>query len=290
MKMEKDAMTRKELARIALFILLISIAGCADNEQEPSPAQPPTLMKPVLVAPADAAALLPLRPSLRWHPSQGATSYEVQVAQTLSFENPVGEASSWADTSASVGPLLPGTAYFWHVRAGRQAATGDWSATWIFTTAGNWEFAPSTRFAVALYTDAATYITGDSLDIKVVAYNLHEVFGAAFQLNYPHDLLGVGRVVYNPALFTDPDSYLVVHEIEPDSNRASIGFTFLRNSGRSFSESAVLLRLRCRALAAGSANLSIETGSLMITKPNGDPIDSLGNLEMEPLSLTFGAR
>ena len=67
------------------------------------------------------------------------------------------------------------------------------------------------------------------------------VFGAAFQVNYPHGLLKIGKIIYNPSLFTDPGSYLVVHEIEPDSNRVSIGFTFLRNSGRSISESAVLM-------------------------------------------------
>ena len=283
-------MTRAGLARIALFGILISIAGCSNNETKQPPTQPPTLTKPVLVSPADAVALQPLRPSLHWRLSQGAASYEMQIARTLSFEDPDADASGLADTSTSVGPLLPGTTYFWHVRAESGGATGDWSSTWTFTTAGTWEFAPSTRFAVALYTDAATYVTGDSLDIKVVAYNLQEVFGAAFQVNYPHDLLGVGKIIYNPSLFPDPGSYLMVHEIEPDSSRVSIGFTFLRNSGRSIGQSAVLLRLRCRALAAGSANLSLARGTLMITKPSGEPIDNLGSIEIDPLILSFVGR
>jgi len=283
-------MTLTGFARIALFGLLISVAGCSSNETKVPPTQPPTPAAPIMVSPADGVALQPLRPSLHWRPSQGAVSYEPQVGLAITFEDPTWDAPGLADTSASVGPLLPGTRYFWRVRAESGGAAGEWSSAWTFTTAGTWEFAPSARFAVALYTDAATYIAGDSLDVKVVAYNLQDVFGAAFQVNYPHGLLGIGRIIYNPSLFTDPASYLVVHEIEPDSNRVSIGFTFIRNSGRSISQSAVLLRLRCRVLAAGSANLSLARGTLMITKPNGEPIDNLGNIEIDPLDLSFVGR
>ncbi len=283
-------MTLTGFARIALFGLLISVAGCSNNETKAPPTQPPTPATPIMVSPADGVALQPLRPNLRWRPSQGAASYELQVGLAIAFEDPASDTPGLADTSASVGPLLPGTRYFWRVRAESGGVAGEWSSTWTFTTAGTWEFAASTQFAVALYADAATYVTGDSLDVKVVAYNLQDVFGAAFQVNYPHGLLKIGKIIYNPSLFTDPGSYLVVHEIEPDSNRVSIGFTFLRNSGRSISESAVLMRLRCRALAAGSANLSLARGTLMITKPNGEPIDNLGNIEIEPLNLSFVGR
>lgn len=66
----------------------------------------------------------------------GATSYQFQVATSLSFGGSTvvdgtSASSAYGPTSALVGD----TVYYWHVRAANAAGSGPWSSYWTFTTA-----------------------------------------------------------------------------------------------------------------------------------------------------------
>jgi len=153
------------------------------------------------------------------------------------------------------------------------------------TPPGPWTFPASSKFAVTLYADSSTYAIGDSFDVKVVAYNLTNVFGATFQVNYPASQLNVGRVVYNSTPIVTPNLELP-GRVEADSNRVSFGFTFLRGSHHAFNGSAVLARLRCLGTAAGTAKFTLARANLAIQDSTGSAIPNFSNLEVDSLSVT----
>jgi hypothetical protein len=161
------------------------------------------------------------------------------------------------------------------------------SSTRPTTTPGPWDFPASPRFAIALYSDAASYAVGDSFDVKVVAYNLQRVFGAALTVEYAPSLLGIGEIRYNPSLFVDPGSFIILPlQVEPDSSRVSFGFTFVRGSHRSISGSAVVMRLRCLANAVGTANFKLDPAALAIQDSTGNTISDYEYLEIDSLTVT----
>ena len=153
---------------------------------------------------------------------------------------------------------------------------------------GPWDFPASPKTAISLYADATTHAVGDSFDVKVVAYNLQSVFGASLQINYPSALLGIGQFYYNPTPFADPGSYFVLPvRNEAGANRVSTGFTFLRGSHRQISGSAVVMRLRCRAIAVGTARLKFDPTVLAVQDSTGNPIANFGTLEVDSLTVTI---
>lgn len=122
---------RNEILRVFLLLLfLIGALGCDSGVSEPSASLPavPTMLSPSNAAPNQANAV-----ALQWNPSNGATSYHVQVAATPNFsDNEVDE--EWLlPTSLDVNSLAIGTTYYWHVRARNDVGFSDWSATWHFT-------------------------------------------------------------------------------------------------------------------------------------------------------------
>jgi hypothetical protein len=85
--------------------------------------------------PIDGATGVALNPTLSWGSSSGATNYEYcySLTNTCSVWNGVG-----ASTSVGLSGLLPGTTYYWHVRAynvvGQTYSNASESALWSFTT------------------------------------------------------------------------------------------------------------------------------------------------------------
>jgi hypothetical protein len=153
---------------------------------------------------------------------------------------------------------------------------------------GPWDYPASPRFAIALYSDAVTHAVGDSFDVKVVAYNLQSVFGVGLTVHYTPSLLAIGEIRYNPTLFVDDSSFIVLPlQDEPDSNRVGFGFTFVRGSHRSISGSAVVMRLRCLANAAGTAKFKLDPATLAIQDSTGNAITNYENLEIDSLSVTI---
>ncbi len=109
------------------------------------------LVAPALLAPANGTytgsvhATAPLRPKLRWHPVDGATSYDVQLDDSCpptgfvacefasSEQSEVGVSSTtWEPTASLPVSLVPpvGRRYFWRVRACDDDGCSAWSDVW----------------------------------------------------------------------------------------------------------------------------------------------------------------
>jgi hypothetical protein len=97
------------------------------------PVPPPA---PILSLPADAAAGVPITPSLQWNASIGATSYQAQVSTSSGFGGtPPFNQSGITATQVTVSPALSySTLYYWRVNATNASGTSAWSTVWSFTT------------------------------------------------------------------------------------------------------------------------------------------------------------
>lgn len=92
--------------------------------------QPPAA--PVLLAPANGALDQPLSLQLLWNSSLAATSYTVQWSTNSAFTS--ASSQTLADTSLNLGPLSPGTTYYWRVLASNAVGDGAYSNAFSFTT------------------------------------------------------------------------------------------------------------------------------------------------------------
>ncbi|MBE0645472.1 MAG: S8 family serine peptidase [Bacteroidetes bacterium] len=105
---------------------------------------------PSLISPPNGLSAVTLTPALQWSSARGAQSYELVVAETPDFKNPVIARSdvskNWFDASG----LKKLTQYYWHVRVKDAQGVSDWSDAWSFTTGGNPSLAGH-----ALYFDGA---------------------------------------------------------------------------------------------------------------------------------------
>ncbi len=150
---------------------------------------------------------------------------------------------------------------------------------------GPWDFPAATGHALVLRSEQTSCAVGDSVDVKLTAYDLPPLSGAALRIDVPSELLAAGRILRNPQALPSGEAMLTVERIEPDSGRVSWGFSFVRGSGRTFSGSAVLLLLRCRALESGSAYLRLDRGTLDLRDSAGSRMAGLENIRLDPLTL-----
>jgi hypothetical protein len=105
----------------------------------PPPAPPSA---PILVGPSSGSINVQLNTKLVWYAVVGAASYNVQVAATNAFANPLVLSQSnitgtSLDLSAATGTtslLKINTQYFWRVQAVSKTAASGWSNIWSFTT------------------------------------------------------------------------------------------------------------------------------------------------------------
>jgi hypothetical protein len=95
---------------------------------------PHTPATPTLVSPANDSTGVPISRSLRWEETAGATSYRVQLATSTDFATPLLDRNDLTSPSATFSNLARNTRYYWHVNASNSLGTGEWSATWSFTT------------------------------------------------------------------------------------------------------------------------------------------------------------
>ena len=157
---------------------------------------------------------------------------------------------------------------------------------------GAWDFpANATKHAITLYTDKAHYAVGDTFDVKVVLYNVADVFGTALAVNYPHaDMQPVGYasgLIFseNPALFLSASNHLVVagadtaSAAEPDT--VSYGFSYLRGGPERINGSTVLMKFRFKVKAAGTVTFTIDDTQLAINDENGAPISGFDTMLRE---------
>lgn len=89
-------------------------------------------LKTTLISPDDSAGVS-RNPLLTWHPSEAATSYEVQVASDTSFST-MDFDTTVTDTSVRPSLLAAGSDYYWHVMAFNSDDSGSYTAPDSFTT------------------------------------------------------------------------------------------------------------------------------------------------------------
>jgi hypothetical protein len=94
----------------------------------------PTPAIPLLAAPLNNAADIPLSTTLRWHPASAALGYRVQLAMDSLFLSPVLDDSLLVDTTRTISGLSSATSYFWRVSARNAAGSSGFTARWKFTT------------------------------------------------------------------------------------------------------------------------------------------------------------
>ncbi|MCB1009143.1 MAG: fibronectin type III domain-containing protein, partial [Acidobacteria bacterium] len=90
---------------------------------------------PTLVAPADGAVDLPLKPSFSWTPSATASAYNLEIATDAAFSNIVVNAPALPVTTYQPAVnLVPNTTYYWRVFGTNVCGNSSASAVFNFTT------------------------------------------------------------------------------------------------------------------------------------------------------------
>jgi len=94
----------------------------------------PALEAPVLLNPAAEAADLSEDLELSWEPTANAQTYEVQLALSPAFTEPLILAEGLVETRYTAQDLAFDTEHFWRVRAQNESGQGPWSIIRRFTT------------------------------------------------------------------------------------------------------------------------------------------------------------
>ncbi len=89
---------------------------------------------PALASPGDAETGISPSLVLKWHPSDRAAIYHLQVSLTSTFATLVSEDAADKDTTKSVGPLHNDETYYWRVSAKNDAGASAYSEIRSFTT------------------------------------------------------------------------------------------------------------------------------------------------------------
>jgi hypothetical protein len=115
----------------------------------------------------------------------------------------------------------------------------------------DWTFpANASKFAVALYSTNSSVAVNGTSDIRVVMYNVSNVFGASIRISIPQDSLLVTDIIQGPVFGSASDA-LVVSQNEPTLKRASFGITLKAGSTAAFSGSEVLCKFKVQGKVAG---------------------------------------
>jgi hypothetical protein len=105
---------------------------------------------PSLMSPPNGLEALSVSPALQWHAARGGESYDIMVAESPDFKNPVIDQRGLAETWYDAAGLERLTRYYWRVRVHDQSGVSDWSDIWSFETGGALSLAGH-----ALYFDGA---------------------------------------------------------------------------------------------------------------------------------------
>jgi hypothetical protein len=152
----------------------------------------------------------------------------------------------------------------------------------------DYSFPASTKFAVTLYSNQTNYKVGDNFDVKLVFYNLQDVFGAAVEVSYDSSFIQItdsSKILIGP-YFKIGDSTLSFRNVE-QIGRASIGISYTKGSGLVSNGSGAVMKLKCNARKIGSTTFSINTGKLEIRKSDGSFISNFNGLQKENLTISI---
>ncbi len=146
----------------------------------------------------------------------------------------------------------------------------------------------STKFAATLYSNNTNYKVGENFDVKLVFYNMQDVFGAAAEILFDSSYIEItdSSKILIGTYFKTGDSTLYLRKVE-QIGRASIGISYIRGSGLVASGSGVVIKLRCKAKKIGSTIFSLNGTKLEIRKNDGEFINNFSSLLKENFAVSF---
>jgi len=132
----------------------------------------------------------------------------------------------------------------------------------------DWTFpVNATRDSVTLYCEKQSVAVGESFEVKIVLYNVSEIFGCAVEVQYASDKCEVTSGLAG-TLFPADSIIALPPKIESASNRVSYSVTKQRGT-KSLSGSGIVFKMKCKAKTAGNASFTINTATLEIRKADG---------------------
>jgi len=143
-----------------------------------------------------------------------------------------------------------------------------------------------TKFSATLYSEKSTVAVNEAFDVKVVLYNVTAAFGAALEMTYASDKVTVLDQLTGPTFFAPAANILAVMRTDTVNNRVSYGVTYRAGTNGSANGSGVVVKLKCRGRAAGTATFTIDPAKLEIRKADGTLITNFGMLATENLTIT----
>ena len=145
------------------------------------------------------------------------------------------------------------------------------------------EFPASTKFAATLYAPTTSVANGATFEIRFVLYNVSEAFGAAAEITYSSDKATIDSSIVGSAF--GPSDQIISLRGPVNTTTYAYGVTYKAGSGRSLTGSGVVVKLKCRAIAAGVATFTITPAKLNIKKSDGTPISNFGTILIEPVTV-----
>lgn len=155
------------------------------------------------------------------------------------------------------------------------------------TTEENWKYpSDSAKFSITLYTENDTVKAGSEFDVKVIFYNIPNVFGAAFEIGYASDKIDVSKYLQGPH-FISSFNNIAKGWIDPIEKMVSFGITYAAGSNMTSSGSGIVMKLKCKAKTSGVAEFIINKQRLEIKKSDGSFINNFNNLTIENLKVVI---
>jgi hypothetical protein len=145
--------------------------------------------------------------------------------------------------------------------------------------------ANATKFSATLYSQCATAAVGAEFYVKLVLYNVTEAFGAATEFSVPANVEILGAEL--GPLFAPTSDVLALGGLVNNNTAYAFGITYKAGTNRSATGSGVLVKLRCRGLAAGAATFVINRTKLEIKRSDGTPIANFNNILVENVTVTI---
>ncbi|MDP2208196.1 MAG: cohesin domain-containing protein [Bacteroidota bacterium] len=152
-------------------------------------------------------------------------------------------------------------------------------------------FPADTSFSVRLISSSTAVSSGGNFDVKLVFYNMQNVFGSAVEILYDKNLVEIPdqtKMLVGPYFQTgDTSKIMMLKKVEQGFGRASLGISYIKNSGLVSGGSGVVIKLKAKAIAAGNAWFKINKNKLEIKKSDGNYINNFSILKIDSLQVTI---
>jgi hypothetical protein len=155
------------------------------------------------------------------------------------------------------------------------------------TAGNNFSFpANATKFSVSLYTDCQTVSNGQEFSLKVVLYNVSDLFGFASEILLPTDKVQFVSAAAGGA-FQPSSDVIRVNTLVSGSSIYACGATYTSLSTYRTNGSGVVMKLRLRATATGTALFTINRNRLELKRSDGTPITNFDGMQVEDASVVI---